>query len=120
MEAEESMRLNGRRFGVVPYRAVFCTLSLLPLQLFGQARTGVYDTADRPTALAKVGDPWHSPVYTRNAIGKALLAENIPVTIVESPEAITAESLAHYDLFILYGSTKRRGGDKGNWMTPEQ
>src|SRR2546426_8830800 len=47
----------------------------------------VYKTADRPHALALIGDRYHSPVYIRDHLAPALLRENIPVTFIENVEA---------------------------------
>jgi len=46
-----------------------------------QNTSKVYTTADRPRALALIGDRYHSPVYIRDNLAPALLRENIPVTL---------------------------------------
>ncbi len=84
-----------------------------------------YSSADRPTALALIGDRYHSPVYIREALSKPLMRENIPVTYLEDHTALTPEALAGFDLLIFLkdGMIWPDGYQQGSqvlWMTPEQ
>jgi hypothetical protein len=84
----------------------------------------VYSTADRPHALALIGDRYHSPVYIRDNLAPALLRENIPVTFIENVEALKAESLGHVRLLIILrdGMNWPNGYQKDpvKWMTDAQ
>ena len=51
-----------------------------------QNTSKVYSTADRPRAMALIGDRYHSPVYIRDNLAPALARENIPVTFIENVE----------------------------------
>ena len=100
------------------------TLFALTLALPAQKAFHVYQTADRPRALALIGDRYHSPVYIRDHLAKALVRENIPVTFIENVEALTAESLGKHDLLIILrdGMNWPEGFDKPHvkWMTDTQ
>ena len=100
------------------------TLFALTLALPAQKAFDVYQTADRPRALALIGDRYHSPVYIRDHLAKALVRENIPVTFIENVEALTAESLAQHDLLIILrdGMNWPGGYDQPHikWMTDTQ
>ena len=100
------------------------TLFALTLALPAQKAFEVYQTADRPRALALIGDRYHSPVYIRDHLAKALVRENIPVTFIENVEALTAESLAQHDLLIILrdGMNWPGGYDQPHvqWMTDAQ
>jgi len=89
-----------------------------------QNTSKVYSTADRPHALALIGDRYHSPVYIRDHLAPALLRENIPVTFIESVEALNAESLGHVQLLIILrdGMNWPNGYQKDpvKWMTDAQ
>jgi hypothetical protein len=84
----------------------------------------VYATAKRPTALALIGDRYHSPVYIRDGLAKALVAENIPVTFIEEVGELNAESLSSRQLLIILrdGMNWPEGYDKkaSIWMTEAQ
>ena len=100
------------------------TLFALTLALPAQKAFEVYQTADRPRALALIGDRYHSPVYIRDHLAKALVRENIPVTFIENVEALTAEALAQHDLLIILrdGMNWPGGYDQPHikWMTDTQ
>ena len=84
----------------------------------------VYSTAKRPRALVLVGDRYHSPVYARDNLSKALVRENIPVTFIEDVTALNADSLAQHQLLIILrdGMNWPNGYDKpdAKWMTEAQ
>jgi len=84
----------------------------------------VYSTAERPQALALIGDRYHSPIYIRDHLAPALLRENIPVTFIENVEALNADSLRHFQLLIILrdGMNWPNGYDKEpvKWMTDAQ
>lgn len=100
------------------------TLFALTLALPAQKAFDVYQTADRPRALALIGDRYHSPVYIRDHLAKALVRENIPVTFIENVEALTPEALAEHDLLIILrdGMNWPEGFDEPHvkWMTDTQ
>src|SRR5580765_759202 len=81
----------------------------------------VYASAKRPRALALIGDRYHSPVYIRDGLSKALARENIPVTFIEEVSALNAESLREHQLLIILrdGMNWPDGYDKPavKWMT---
>ena len=100
---------------------------LLPVLLFLPmvlAAADVYSSAQRPRALALVGDRYHSPVYAREGIARVLLAENIPVTFIEDVTALNAESLGRHQLLVILrdGMNWPNGYDKPPvmWMTDAQ
>lgn len=103
---------------------VILTLFALTLALPAQKAFDVYQTADRPRALALIGDRYHSPVYIRDHLAKALVRENIPVTFIENVEALTPEALAQHDLLIILrdGMNWPGGYDQPHikWMTDTQ
>ena len=96
-------------------------LLFLPMVL---AAADVYSSAQRPRALALVGDRYHSPVYAREGIARVLLAENIPVTFIEDVTALNAESLGRHQLLVILrdGMNWPNGYDKPPvmWMTDAQ
>ena len=61
----------------------------------------VYSIADRPSALALIDDRYHSPVYVRENLVRALVGENVPTTFIEDVTALNAESLGKHDLLII-------------------
>jgi len=61
----------------------------------------VYQTADRPRALALIGDRYHSPVYIRDALAKAFVRENVPITFIQDHQLLTAKRLEKYDLLVF-------------------
>src|SRR5215472_16799748 len=61
----------------------------------------VYASAQRPRALALIGDIYHGPVMMRDGLITALVRENIPVTFVEDPAQLNAQSLAECSLLII-------------------
>jgi len=99
-------------------------LLLLPLVAPPQNSPAVYSTARRPRALALIGDRYHSPVYIRDNLLRALALENIPVTFIEEVQALNAESLSEHQLLIILrdGMNWPDGYDKPHvkWMTEEQ
>jgi type 1 glutamine amidotransferase len=84
----------------------------------------VNSTAQRPRALALLGDRYHSPVYARDALSRALVIENIPATFIEEVTALNKQSLGEHQLLIILrdGMNWPDGYDKPHvqWMTPEQ
>ena len=92
--------------------------------LWGQNTGAVYQTWKRPRALALVGDRYHSPVYIREGLSKALMEENIPVTFIENVAMLNAESLKEHQLLIILrdGMNWPNGYDKPpvKWMTDAQ
>ena len=81
-------------------------------------------TANRPAALALIGDRYHSPGYIREGLAKALADENIPVTFIENVAELNAGSLAGRQLLIILrdGMNWPNGYDKEHvkWMTDAQ
>ena len=69
--------------------------------LAAQNTSDVYNSADRPRALALIGDRYHSPTYIRDNLIPAFVRENVPITFIEDHKALTAEALENYDLLIL-------------------
>ncbi|MDA2926490.1 ThuA domain-containing protein [Acidobacteria bacterium AH-259-G07] len=96
----------------------------LPLAAQAQNTSKVYSTAKRPRALALIGDRYHSPVYIRDNLIKALVRENIPVTFIENVKALSAESLSGHQLLVILrdGMIWPNGYDKPHvkWMTDQQ
>lgn len=99
-------------------------LFLLALAAQPQNTSTVYQSADRPRALALIGDRYHSPVYIRDGLSRAFAAENIPVTFIENPAALTAAALKqHQILVILKDGMEWPGGYEKphiKWMTEAQ
>lgn len=95
------------------------TLLFMPL-----TGTDVYSDWKRPRALALIGDRYHSPVYIRDGLSKALAAENIPVTFITDVTQLSAESLKAHQLLIILrdGMNWPDGYDKPavKWMTDAQ
>ncbi|MBI3278348.1 MAG: ThuA domain-containing protein [Acidobacteria bacterium] len=89
-----------------------------------QNSSSVYQTAQRPRALALIGDRYHSPVYIRDGLAPALLRENIPVTFIENTEALNSDSLREHQILIILrdGMNWLNGYDKPHvkWMTGAQ
>ncbi len=99
---------------------IACAAPALP-----QNTSAVFTSPDRPTALALIGDRYHSPAYIREGLYKPLMRENIPVTYLERHEALTAEALEGFDLLIFLkdGMIWPNGYGRGSqvlWMTSEQ
>lgn len=96
----------------------------LPLAVQAQNTSKVYSTAKRPRALALIGDRYHSPVYIRDNLIKALVRENIPVTFIENVKALSAESLSGHQLLVILrdGMIWPNGYDRPHvkWMTDQQ
>ena len=96
-----------RTRAITPYctllATVFYLATLLSPQLVAQVQntSEVYQSADRPRALALIGDRYHSPVHVRNGLMGPLALENIPVVYIENHEALTAEVLKEFDLLIF-------------------
>jgi type 1 glutamine amidotransferase len=89
-----------------------------------QNTSSVYSTWKRPTALALIGDRYHSPVYIRDGLTPALIKENIPVTFIEDVTQLNAESLKAHQLLIILrdGMNWPDGYGKPHvkWMTEAQ
>ena len=89
-----------------------------------QNSSSVYMTAKRPQALALVGDRYHSPIHARDALSRALVLENIPVTFIENTSALGAESLSGRQLLIILrdGMNWPNGyeAEHVQWMTDGQ
>ena len=100
------------------------SLLLLTAAVLPQNTSTVYETTDRPRALALIGDRYHSPVYIRDNLIKAFVRENIPVTFIENVSALNRESLQQHQLLIILrdGMNWPDGYDKPHvkWMTDEQ
>ncbi len=84
-----------------------------------------FRSAARPRALALIGDRYHSPVYQRDGLVRALVRENIPVTFITEVTELNAASLAAHQLLIIFrdGMNWPHGYEKGKeviWMTDEQ
>ena len=84
-----------------------------------------FRSASRPRALALIGDRYHSPVYQRDGLIRALVRENIPVTFITEVTELNAASLAAHQLLIIFrdGMNWPHGYQKGKeviWMTGEQ
>ena len=68
---------------------------------YGQNPGAVFQTWNRPRALALVGDRYHSPVCIREGLSKALMEENISVTFIENVAMLNAESLKEHQLPVI-------------------
>ena len=93
--------------------------------LWGQSGMEVYESADRPSALALIGDRYHSPTYIRDGVIQALIRENIPVVFLTNHAKLTRETLAKYDLLIFLkdGMIWPNGYGRDSqvlWMSDEQ
>src|SRR5579885_2977962 len=90
----------------------------------GVAPDPVYISANRPRALALIGDIYHGPVMMRDGLITALVKENIPVTFIEDPAALNAKSLAEFSLLIIARNGRYwpqgYGKPQTFWMTDEQ
>ncbi len=98
---------------------------LAPLAGWGQNTDLVYQSAERPHALALIGDRYHSPVYQRDGLIKALVRTNIPTTFITNVEELNANSLAAHQLLIIFrdGMNWPHGYGKGKqviWMSEAQ
>lgn len=101
----------------------FVLLAGLPLA--AQNADEVYQTADRPTALALIGDRYHSPIYIRDGLIQAMVRENVPTTFITEVTELNAKNLAQHDLLIILrdGMNWPHGYERGKqviWMTDEQ
>ncbi len=105
------------------FRAILAVL-LFASPAGAQNTSQVYQSADRPHALALIGDRYHSPVYIRNNLIPAFVRENIPVTFIENDQALTGEALEKVELlvFLRDGMNWPEGYDQPHvkWMTEEQ
>ena len=104
---------------------ILLALAVLCAPLSAQTPSNVYQSADRPRALALIGDRYHSPVYIREGLSGALALENIPVVFIENHEALSAEALKNFDLLIFLkdGMIWPNGYERGSqvlWMSDEQ
>jgi len=102
-----------------------CFIVVLLAPAYSQDADAVYHSADRPTALALIGDRYHSPIYIRNGIVQALVRENIPVTFITEVTELNAENLAKHDLLVILrdGMNWPNGYERGKqviWMTDDQ
>ena len=103
--------------------ALFILFAAAPA--WGQSGMEVYESAERPLALALVGDRYHSPTYIRDGLIQALVRENVPVVFLTDHTKLTRETLAKYDLLIFLkdGMVWPNGYERGSqvlWMTDEQ
>ncbi len=105
------------------FRLVF-VLALVAASSAAQNSGRVYQSADRPLALALIGDRYHSPVYIRDHLVEAFMRENIPITFIENDRALTAEALKRFQLlvFLKDGMIWPNGYDQDHakWMTEAQ
>jgi type 1 glutamine amidotransferase len=85
---------------ILPYALCLQAMVLMSAGPAGKAGN-VYSSSKRPRALALIGDRYHSPVYIREGLAKALLLENIPVTFIEETSELNAESLREHQLLII-------------------
>ncbi len=101
-----------------------CVLLFLAWAAQAQSASAVYSTANRPRALALIGDRYHSPVYIRDGLIQAFVRENIPVTFIEEVSQLNAASLGDHQLLVILrdGMNWPQGYDKPHvkWMTEEQ
>ncbi|MCZ2077354.1 MAG: ThuA domain-containing protein [Bryobacteraceae bacterium] len=101
-----------------------CVFLFLVLGAHAQPTSSVYSTANRPRALALIGDRYHSPVYIRDGLIQAFVRENIPVTFIEEVSQLSAASLGDYQLLVILrdGMNWPQGYGKPHvkWMTDEQ
>ena len=104
----------------------FLTLSFLFAAAFlaAQNTSRVYQSHERPRALALIGDRYHSPVHIRDGMAPAFLRENIPVVFIENDKALTAEALKDFNLLVIYkdGMIWPNGFDQPHvkWVTEQQ
>ena len=105
------------------FRLVF-VLALVAASSAAQNSGRVYQSADRPLALALIGDRYHSPVYIRDHLVEAFMRESIPITFIENDRALTAEALKRFQLlvFLKDGMIWPNGYDQDHakWMTEAQ
>ena len=105
------------------FRTAFALL-LAVASSSAQNTSRVYNSADRPHALALIGDRYHSPAYIRDHLVQAFMRENIPITFIENDKALTAEALEKFQLlvFLKDGMIWPNGYDKEHvkWMTEAQ
>ena len=105
------------------FRAILAVL-LFASPAGAQNTSQVYQSADRPHALALIGDRYHSPVYIRDNLIPAFVRENIPVTFIENDQALTGEALEKVELlvFLRDGMNWPEGYDQPHvkWMTEEK
>jgi len=89
-----------------------------------EADPGVYNVSKRPTAIALIGDRYHSPIYIRDNLITAMVRENIPTTFITNVNEINNVSLSEHNLMIFL----RDGMNWDNgynatpviWMTDQQ
>ncbi len=112
------------RFPGMSWVMLLSTLILLGAFATAQNTSQVYNSADRPSALALIGDRYHSPIYIRDHLAPAFVRENIPVTFIENDQALTAEALRKFRLLVILrdGMNWPDGYDKPHvkWMTDAQ
>ena len=114
-----------RYFSAHKIAVLFVVLLALAAAAPAQNSSAVYQSADRPRALALIGDRYHSPVYIRDNLIPAFVRENIPITFLEDHEALTAEPLKNYQLlvFLKDGMIWPNGYEPDSqvlWMTDAQ
>ena len=100
------------------------TVMLLAVVAGAQNTSKVYMSANRPQALALIGDRYHSPVYIRDGLAPAFIKENVPITFIENVTELNAKNLAKFQLLVILrdGMNWPDGYDKPpvKWMTDEQ
>jgi len=88
------------------------------------ADPSVYNTSQRPSAIALIGDRYHSPVYIRDNLITAFVRENIPVTFITNVNELNNISLSQHNLLVILrdGMLWPDGYDKPYyiWMTQDQ
>ncbi|MFN8008586.1 MAG: ThuA domain-containing protein [Terriglobia bacterium] len=99
-------------------------LLVIALVVPAQDASKVYQTAQRPRALALIGDRYHSFVHIRDGLTPAFARENVPVTFIENVEALSAEALKQVQLLVILrdGMNWPNGYDQPHvkWMTEAQ
>jgi type 1 glutamine amidotransferase len=114
---------SGKACRLLACLCVLCAFGVIRPS-FAQNTSAVYQSAQRPRALALIGDRYHSPVYIRDGLAPAFLRENIPVTFLENVAALNAGTLKDYQLLVILrdGMNWPGGYDKPyvQWMTEDQ
>jgi type 1 glutamine amidotransferase len=91
---------------------------------YAQNTSNVYASANRPRALALIGDRYHSPTYIRDGLSPAFVHENIPVTFIENVTELNAANLKNFQILVILrdGMNWPDGYSKPavKWMTDAQ
>ena len=111
--------------GIEHYRCqllllVFFVAAFLP----AQNTSDVYQSHDRPHALALIGDRYHSSVHIRDGLAPVFVRENIPVTFIENHRELNAQTLQNFQLLVIFkdGMIWPNGFERSHvkWMTESQ